>query len=750
MLPGRHGARRGGLERRLARLLAGRHRRQPLPARRDRHQSRSTRAPVEGSFQTRLRRRRRRLLTPRPATSGATAPPATPRPTSPPPAASWACSAPPPTAATSTTSTAAGLEALARGSHHRGRPGRRCRATTRRPPAPPGSPPTAPGCSSSPAVMPTGYDNTDLLSGEPDSEVYLYDAAAGSPHLRLLQPDQRAARSARPRIPGAIANGKAPTPPSPTSRASSPPTAGVSSSTPRRPGRHRHQQGGRRLRVGGARRSAAARARAAASALISSGRAAEARRLRRCLRRRRRRLLPHRRLPGRDRPRLARPLRRAGRRRLPRSRPNRSPATATPARCCEPRTGRSRPEHAPGRARQPAGALPPPRREKATQAQEAPRPASASRPADTRRRKGEPAVRRAVATLCTLAAMAFAPAGAQAPRRRSGQLSATDLQGVSALLGERQPRGACHHLPLRIRRPGRLRIEWLRRRDRNARDGDRLGQRRPPRPRGDRGPRTRHHLPLPPHRHQLLRDDDLRARGASPPPTASASSRGGEGFAVRAPADGGGAGDARRLPPLPARPPPRPQPGRRIRGPARRALPRRRPARPADRDAAGAASLNPSGLATCCHSDEFHTPRVSPFEASRSGESCPAEHPGRHGRGPDQPRRRGAAALRPLQPRLRRPASRPRSASPPSARRSSSTSTLRSGADGTYVLALEAAEDVPQALDLARPRPGALGHPLGRLPQRRARQLPERGRARLPLGQMLGRAAERLPARAPT
>ena len=51
--------------------------------------------------------------------------------------------------------------------------------TTRRPPAPPESPPTAPACSFSRDEPLTGYDNTDAATGDPDSEVFLYDAGGG-------------------------------------------------------------------------------------------------------------------------------------------------------------------------------------------------------------------------------------------------------------------------------------------------------------------------------------------------------------------------------------------------------------------------------------------------------------------------------------------------------------------------------------------------------------------------------------------
>jgi hypothetical protein len=56
----------------------------------------------------------------------------------------------------------------------------------------------------------TGYDNTDLLSGEPDSEVFLYDASAAQPLacLSCNPTEERPIGSAT--IPGARANGTAP------------------------------------------------------------------------------------------------------------------------------------------------------------------------------------------------------------------------------------------------------------------------------------------------------------------------------------------------------------------------------------------------------------------------------------------------------------------------------------------------------------------------------------------------------------
>jgi hypothetical protein len=59
----------------------------------------------------------------------------------------------------------------------------------------------------------TGYDNTDASSGEPDSELYLFDAAAdgGAGSLRCLSCNPSGERPIGPStIPGAIANGEGP------------------------------------------------------------------------------------------------------------------------------------------------------------------------------------------------------------------------------------------------------------------------------------------------------------------------------------------------------------------------------------------------------------------------------------------------------------------------------------------------------------------------------------------------------------
>ena len=150
--------------------------------------------------------------------------------------------------------------------------------------------------------------------------------------------------------------------------------------------------------------------------------------------------------------------------------------------------------------------------------------------------------------------------------------------------------------------------------------------------------------------------------------------------------------------------------------------------------------VNPNALDKCSLLD-FHIPRDSPFEDSRSGESCPTAPRSARSRWPRASAGARCAASA-SSTSTRRRASRSSSASPPTGRRSSSTPTCTASPDGSYAMTLEARGLPPVP---GHPRPGdlALGHPLGRLPQRRTRQLPERGRARLPLGQMLGRRTRR-------
>ncbi len=38
----------------------------------------------------------------------------------------------------------------------------------------------------------TGYDNTDAVSGQPDEEVFLYDAGNKQAGVRVVRPDRRA------------------------------------------------------------------------------------------------------------------------------------------------------------------------------------------------------------------------------------------------------------------------------------------------------------------------------------------------------------------------------------------------------------------------------------------------------------------------------------------------------------------------------------------------------------------------------
>ena len=77
---------------------------------------------------------------------------------------------------------------------------------------------------------------------------------------------------------------------------------------------------------------------------------------------------------------------------------------------------------------------------------------------------------------------------------------------------------------------------------------------------------------------------------------------------------------------------------------------RRRPQGPRPRPAAGP-DRKPDRGATSASPAQFATPRDSPFEASLSGESCPATSPDRDRHPADLPRRRRNQDLRRLQPR---------------------------------------------------------------------------------------------------
>ena len=212
---------------------------------------------------------------------------------------------------------------------HRHRPGQRRRH---------------PACSSSPKPRSPATTTPTSDTGEPDSEVFLYDAGAAtaSPASPATRP--ASARSAPRRSPARSPTAPAPAPPRPTSPASSPPTAAAlffdSGDALVAPG---HQQRAPTSMSGRPRARQLRQAAAGCLGLISSGRERRSLELRRRLRRRPRRLLPHRRLAGPERPRLGRPLRRPRRRRLPGARRRRSPARAMPASRCRPNPKTRRP-----------------------------------------------------------------------------------------------------------------------------------------------------------------------------------------------------------------------------------------------------------------------------------------------------------------------------------------------------------------------------------------------------------------------
>ena len=266
------------------------------------------------------------------------------------------------------------------------------------------------------------------------------------------------------------------------------------------------------------------------------------------------------------------------------------------------------------------------------------------------------------------------------------------------------------------------------------------------------GPRSRasaqHHLPLPPGRDQLLGLRPSAEATFDNHRRASASSPGDEASSARAIADGGGAGDPGRLPSLPAA----------------------TSTSASDRggEFEGQPGV-PSPTATCATSTSNCPPglivnpsaprQCTPAEFQHSAHLALRSKPlGRELPGPTQV---GTVELEPASAAAQRAASASSTSTPPPGvpaqlgfapygvadrpRRRD----LPEAADGTYGLD-PAARNFPQSLDLSGARPDRSGAPLGRLPRRRARQLPERGRAQLPLGQMLGRQPQRLARRLPT
>ena len=187
----------------------------------------------------------------------------------------------------------------------------------------------------------------------------------------------------------------------------------------------------------------------------------------------------------------------------------------------------------------------------------------------------------------SLVALLLGAAAAQAAAPTLGPVSATNIQGVSALLkGTVNPEGLATTYHFEYVDHSRLHRRGCKTAT-STRHGSGSGT-ADPAPRRDLGPAAQHDLPLPPGRDQQLGHHDRARRKPSRPPKASASSaartasRPSRSPTAAKPATLAG------IPPLPARTSSRPQPGRRIRRPARRPLPRRRHARPADRDAARA------------------------------------------------------------------------------------------------------------------------------------------------------------------
>ena len=166
---------------------------------------------------------------------------------------------------------------------------------------------------------------------------------------------------------------------------------------------------------------------------------------------------------------------------------------------------------------------------------------------------------------------------------------------------------------------------------------------------------------------------------------------------------------------------------------------RRRPPRPAARPAAGA-DRKPDRGAAAAAPTQLRAPRASrPSKTSLSGESCPdgsqigivTVHTS-HGGGETRP---SASSTWP-----RRRASRPSSASPPSACRSPSRPTCAKPTANTG--SPSTSTNFSQQLDVYGLRLTIWGNAVGGRPRRRARQLPQRGRARLRPRQMLGRRSQ--------
>ncbi len=347
-------------------------------------------------------------------------------------------------------------------------------------------------------------------------------------------------------------------------------------------------------------------------------------------------------------------------------------------------------------------------------------------------------MKRAALTVWAPSCLSLLLAGVRAGRGARCRLARGDQHPgrLGAAQGHGRPRRAADDLPLRILRPSRASPARPQPRPSSAGFGS---EPQPARAAIDGlSPSTTYHYRLV----ATNTSGTASAEGTFATTDGFGFLPGNEGFSARAIADGGGAdGQAGSHPyqldfGLGFRR------GRGIRGPARGHLPRRRHPGPRDRAAARPVP-QPEG-------DQPNAPRSNSaprahLPTNRASPARAARTQARSARSRSKPAaaaaKRAASALfnltpppgvaaqigfapygNPGHPRHRDPAGR--------------RWHLLAGAAGA------------QHAPVARPQRAAivaLGNALGRLPQRRTRELPKRGRARLPLGQMLGRQPERSP-----
>ncbi len=305
-------------------------------------------------------------------------------------------------------------------------------------------------------------------------------------------------------------------------------------------------------------------------------------------------------------------------------------------------------------------------------------------------------MRRAVAALCAFAALALCPAGAQAAVPTLGSLSATNLQGVSALLiASANPQGLATT----------YRFEYITQASFEA--SGFAGASSTPLTSIGAGSESRPARAaisgLSPQTTYRYRLSATNSSGTAASAAASLTTTQGfgllpdaDGFSVNVPADGGAPATLAGSHPnqlaihlgLNLGGEFEAQPGAAFPDGDLRDLRIELPP---------GFTLNPAILPVC-HSDEFHTSRVSPFEASRSGESCPASTQlgtaeVRTSLGGGVPRRFGLFNLDPS------PGVPAQIGFAPFGSPVVFDLELRSGPDGSYTMAL-AAEDFPQSLDL--------------------------------------------------